>query len=112
MDIERTTDAGGGFNIGWIEAGEWQEYTITVAAAGYYDFSVRVASRESSRALRVLVDGADVTGSMTVPNTGAWQAWQTLTRTRIYLTAGVHQLRSMAITGGFNVNWMSLQKSP
>jgi hypothetical protein len=112
VDIERTTDAGGGFNIGWIEAGEWQEYTITVAAAGYYDFSVRVASRESSRALRVLVDGADVTGSMTVPNTGAWQAWQTLTRTPIYLTAGVHQLRSMAITGGFNVNWMSLQKSP
>jgi hypothetical protein len=46
VDIERTTDAGGGFNIGWIEAGEWQEYTITVAAAGYYDFSVRVASRE------------------------------------------------------------------
>jgi hypothetical protein len=112
VDIESTSDAGGGFNVGWVAAGEWQEYTISVATAGYYDLTARVASPESGRAFRVLVDGGDVTGSLMVPNTGAWQAWQTLTRARIYLTAGVHQLRSMAITGGFNVNWMSLQKSP
>jgi hypothetical protein len=23
VDIETTTDAGGGFNVGWIDAGEW-----------------------------------------------------------------------------------------
>jgi hypothetical protein len=111
VDIEATTDAGGGFNVGWIAAGEWEEYAIQAATAGYYDLSLRVASPDTGKSLRVLVDGIDVTGSMTVPATGSWQAWQTVTRTRIYLAAGVHQLRPVAITGGFNLNWISVQQS-
>ena len=111
VDIEATGDAGGGFNIGWIAPGEWQEYTIQVPVAGYYDLSARVASPETGRSFRVLVDGSDVTGGMTVPNTGAWQAWQTVTRARIYLDAGAHRLRCLAVTAGFNVNWLSLQES-
>ena len=27
VDIEKTTDAGGGFNLGWVDAGEWLKYT-------------------------------------------------------------------------------------
>src|SRR5690606_36778377 len=35
VDIQSTTDTGGGFNLGWIEQpGEWLEYTIDVAVAG------------------------------------------------------------------------------
>ena len=111
VDIEQASDAGGGFNIGWIAAGEWQEYTIHVAAAGYYDLSARVASPNSGRTFRVLVNGSDVSGTLTVPNTGGHQAWQTVTRPRIYLAAGTHRLRSVAIDAGFNLNWMSFVAS-
>jgi hypothetical protein len=111
VDIQATRDAGGGFNIGWMAAGEWQEHTIQVSTTGYYDLSARVASPYSGKAFRILVDGSDVTGSIAVPNTGAYQNWQTATRSRIYLAAGTRRLRSVAVTNGFNLNWLSLARS-
>jgi len=30
VDIEKTSDTGGGYNVGWISEGEWLEYTIRV----------------------------------------------------------------------------------
>jgi carbohydrate binding protein with CBM6 domain len=111
VDIEVTSDAGGGFNIGWSASGEWQEYTIQVPTAGYYDLSARVASPYTGKSLRMLVDGKDVTGSMSVPNTGGYQRWQTVTRARVYIAAGTHKLRHVAITSGYNVNWIALQKA-
>ncbi len=45
VDIEATTDSGGGFDVGWSAAGEWLDYTVAVASSGSYTLSARVASR-------------------------------------------------------------------
>jgi hypothetical protein len=112
VDLQAASDTGGGYNVGWIAAGEWLEYTIDVPATGYYDVSARVASPNTGKTFRILIEGTDVTGSLTVPNTGSYQKWQTVTRPRIHLAAGPRRLRAVAITGGFNLNWMSLTVSP
>src|SRR5207237_10706793 len=39
VDIETTTDTGGGYDVGWIAAGEWLNYTVNVASAGTYTLS-------------------------------------------------------------------------
>jgi hypothetical protein len=44
VDIEITTDRGGGYDVGWIEEGEWLAYTVDVRSTGLYDIQVRVAS--------------------------------------------------------------------
>jgi len=44
VDIEACTDTGGGYNIGWTNAGEWMRYTVNVATAGTYTVSFRVAN--------------------------------------------------------------------
>ena len=31
VDIQLSGDIGGGFNVGWIRAGEWMNYTVNVA---------------------------------------------------------------------------------
>jgi alpha-L-arabinofuranosidase len=111
VDIQGSRDTGGGFNVGWIAAGEWLDYGIRVQSAGFYALSVRVASRYAGTSLRVLVNGEDVTGSVTVPATGDWQAWRTVTHGDVYLPVGIHRLTLSAGTGGFNVNWMSLSAS-
>ena len=42
VDIEGTTDTGGGYNVGWMSATEWLKYTINVGTAGSYTLEARV----------------------------------------------------------------------
>src|SRR5437879_1305254 len=44
VDIESTTDAGAGYDVGWTHAGEWMKYSVNVGASGNYIFDVRVAN--------------------------------------------------------------------
>jgi alpha-N-arabinofuranosidase len=111
VDIQPTSDAGGGFNVGWIAPGEWLEYTINVSAAQEYDVSARVASPQTGSMFRILVDGVDVTGALAVPNTGSYQKWQTVTRARLPLASGTHKVRFVAVTSGFNLNWLTFTPS-
>src|SRR6202035_4029618 len=38
VGIEATTDAGGGYDVGWTQGGDWLDYTLNAPAAGTYDF--------------------------------------------------------------------------
>lgn len=104
VDIETTADAGGGHNVGWTAAGEWIEYTVDVQAQGSYDLLLRVASTGTSGRVRLLVDGAAVTETVSIPNTGGWQSWQTVT-VPVELTAGEKVIRLAIDGGGFNLNY-------
>jgi hypothetical protein len=52
-----------------------------------------LAKRGTGARLHVEVDGADKTGTLSVPDTGGWQAWPTITKSGISLTAGSHAVR-------------------
>jgi N-acetylneuraminic acid mutarotase len=95
VDIEACTDTGGGYNIGHIQAGEWLNYTVNVTTAGSYSIGVRVASAVSGGSFHVAIDGTNVTGAMSMPNTGGWQTWTTVTASNINLTAGQHLMKLM-----------------
>jgi hypothetical protein len=116
VDVQTTSDAGGGYNVGWTRAGEWLNYTITIGTSGTYQLQTRVANTASGGAFRVEVDGVDKTGSIAVPNTGGYQAWQTITTSGLSLTAGQHLMRVVFTTasgnGGVgNFNWFRLDTS-
>ena len=112
VDIEATTDVGGGFDVGWIRAGEWLQYTADVSAAGTYALELRVASASTGGTLRMEVDGTDVTGPIVVPNTGGWQSWQTIRTSGIVLQAGRRRIRLVFVAAGTNgitnVNFFSI----
>ena len=109
VDIQPTTDIGGGFNVGWIESGEWLEYTIDVAAAGAYQLRFRTARAPAgSSTLRVLVAGVDKTGSVTIPRTVGSQTWTTVTKTGVSLEAGIQKLRIEMVGNAFNLNWIEI----
>lgn len=113
VDIQPTTDAGGGYNIGWTKTGEWLKYTINVTESGTYTFETRVANIGTGATFYVELDGVDQTGPIAVPDTGAWDAWQTIQTPGISLTAGQHVLRvvmdAMASGGAVaGFNWFRL----
>lgn len=109
VDIQPTTDTGGGFNVLGIEPGEWLEYTINVEAAGTYQLRFRTSRAPAgSRNLRVLVGGVDKTGLVTIPRTVSWQSWTTVTKSGVSLEAGIQVLRIATEVGGFNLNWIEI----
>ena len=110
VDIEPTTDTGAGYNVGKTRAGEWLQYSVSVAATATYTFEARVASVGTGSRFRVEVDGVDVTGPIDLPDTGGWQSWQTITGPGLTLSAGPHVVRvvlaSNGTSGGVgNYNW-------
>ena len=95
--------------MGWVNSGEWLEYTVNVAAAGTYDLKLRVARQPTGTStVSVLFGGVDKTGSLTVPSTGGWQTWADLTKTGVSLSAGQQYMRISMTGGSFNVNWIEI----
>jgi beta-glucanase (GH16 family) len=108
VDIEATTDTGGGYDVGWTAAGEWTKYTVNVASSGSYAFDFRVASAQTGGAFHLEVDNVNVTGSLTVPNTGGWQTWTNVTKTGVSLSAGQHVFKLVTDAAGGNYNWFNV----
>jgi endoglucanase len=111
VDIETTTDAGAGYNVGYTAAGEWMKYSVNVSAAGKYDFKVRVASINAGKSFHIEMNGVNVTGAIAVPNTAGWQTWQTVTVSGITLSAGAQVMRVYMDTDGFNLNYVDVSAS-
>jgi hypothetical protein len=95
--------------VGWVAAGEWLNYSVNVASAGTYTATFRVASLGQGGTFHLTMNGQNVTGSLTVPDTGGWQTWQTLSTT-VTLSAGIQTARLVMDTMGVNAvgnfDWM------
>jgi hypothetical protein len=100
VDVETTTDSGGGYSVGYAFAGEWLAYTVNVPTAGTYDIEVRVASSGNGGTFHIDVNGSNRTGSFTVPSTGGWQTWSTIRKTGLSLSAGQQVWRLVMDTNG------------
>jgi len=112
IGIQATSDVGGGYNVGWLNNGEWLEYTVDPPdASAIYSVSVRVAATGAGGQLRIRLNGT-VLGSIAIPNTGGWQNWQTVTLPEVPIQGGTgsQPLRLEVISAGFNVNWVELDR--
>lgn len=98
----------GGLNVGWIDANDWIVWNVNVPANGSYLVEYRVASPNSTGNLQLeRAGGSPVFGTRSIPNTGGWQNWTTVSHT-VNLTAGAQQIAIKALTGGFNLNWLRI----
>lgn len=112
VDIENTGDAGGGFNIGWVAAGEWMEYSVNVASSGTYKMEARVAATTAGRKFHIEMDGQDISGPVNVPNTGAYQTYHTVSLENIPLTEGVKKMKMVMDSAAFNLNYVTFSLQP
>ncbi|MDN3640745.1 carbohydrate-binding protein [Simiduia curdlanivorans] len=111
VDIEKTTDLNAGFNVGWVDGNEWLEYDINVLNSGAHKATIRAASKPGNGMFTLAIDGTNRTNAIAVAATGGWQQWQNLQAELGELTAGKHTLRLNVLAGGFNINWIDVQKT-
>ena len=110
LSPETTTDTGGGKNMGYTNTGDYLDYLVYVPYNGTFTFDYRVASTVGGSIELRLVDDPTkpvVINTVTVPNTGGWQTWRTVSATG-KLTQGAHTLRIYIRQPEFNINWFKV----
>ena len=107
--VETEPSSEGGMDVGWIENGDYVKVKGAAFGTGATSFTARVASATSGGGIELRLGGTGGTlvGTCTVPATGGWQTWTTVT-CPVSGATGTQDLY-LRFAGGsgnlFNVNW-------
>ena len=108
IQLEQSSDTGGGQNIGYLDVGDYADYDVYVQNNGIYSISYRNASDGHSGGLKMqlLDQEGNVQDIHTVEfqSTGGWQSWQT-TSFEAFVPEGRYTLRLLITKNQFNLNW-------
>ncbi len=96
VDIEPKT--GGGYQIGWVNSGEWLEYSVDVKAIGKFQASIHYAATTSDNEAVFYLDGTDKAGIIDFPATGSEDTWLSKD-IEMQLTAGRHVIKFLIKNG-------------
>ena len=115
LQTEPCTDSNGGFDLGYSSPGSWAEYRNIDFGSGVQSAAVRVANGSGGTGTLEFHSGSP-TGPLlaqaTIPNTGGWQTWQTVTAA-VAGASGVQNLFVVfqnGISSGLgNLNWFQFQ---
>ena len=112
IKTQATSDAGGGENVGFIDADDWMDYLVYVKETGEYFVDFRVASAGKEIQLE-LKKGDEVLGTLQTPTSGGWQSWKTARMSEtVRLSKGKQTIRVYAKGGGWNFNWVDFTLDP
>lgn len=98
--------------VGYIQKGEWLEYTVNVAETGTYTMFAAVAS-DGGSSFQLAMDGKNITEEITVPpakkEEGAEQNFDDYSKVSatVNLTKGEHVLRFMATADWFDIDYIN-----
>lgn len=95
--------------VGWVESGDWWEYTIEVDESGMYDVSAVVASGQSGGAFTVAIDGQNVSDAVTFDATDGWTDYTNVSAGSVSLSEGTHTVRLTAAEAGWTVDKLRIQ---
>ena len=113
VDIIKTSDSSGSYNLKSVRAGEWLAYSVSVATAGTYTVDLRIASDGPGGTVHLALDGANITGLNVLPDTGGWSTWKTVSKSGIAFPAGNHILKLVIDANGSggtaaDINWLAV----
>lgn len=104
VDIEVNPSMIDDHKVAGVEAGEWLNYSVNVTTAGAMTLHASVASLSAGKTFHVEMDGIDISGKLTVPNTGGWQQWRTVSVNTSYIPKGKKNLRIVMDSGDFTIS--------
>lgn len=113
LETETTGDATGEYDLGYISPNSYTVYKNVDFGTGASQVSVREASAGAGGTLEFHLDSASgpIVSTVTLPVTGGWQSWQTVSGT-VSGATGVHDLYAVfkgSSNGIANLNWFQFQ---
>ena len=110
VDIGSCNDAiNNGYHVGWVENGDWTQYTIQSAEKMTYNILLRYASQSRSSKVYVEVNGKRASKSITLTPSGGWSTWRTSSISNVIIPAGNVKVKIVFEKGGVNFNYFQLR---
>jgi Domain of unknown function (DUF1996)/Carbohydrate binding module (family 6) len=118
VQVETTTDVGGGQDVGWLANGDWMRYDgVDLGPAGALTTSIRVAAslddqnpRPGTVEVRIDAQTGPLVAAIPIESTGGWQSWVTKADIRAS-TGGRHTVFLVMVSPQgrdfVNINWFS-----
>lgn len=109
--VIQSANVSNGYFVGYCASNEWLKYTVSVSSAGAYTFTIYAAASSSGNTLHVEDElGNNLTGTMTITNTGGLQTYVGNSAT-VNLTAGTHTLKVVEDNGAaYNLDYFTLSR--
>ena len=110
VDIENCSDAvSNGFHVGWVEDGEWMQYSIQSAEAMTYNVLLRYASQSATARVYIEINGKRASKTVSLSPSGGWSVWKTAAIPNVIVPAGTVKVRIVFETGGANFNYFQFK---
>jgi hypothetical protein len=104
---------GGGANgtvVGWIDNGEWLEYTVNIEP-GEYTINLSGASGNTNPGELAFTINDEPLTIIDVNTTTDWNTYANFTATKLIIPAATNALLRITSTGGFNIDKMTFIKT-
>ncbi len=114
LETETCNDVNGGYDAGYIDAGDWARFrSVDFGTGAVSKVSVRTASGGSGGSVEFRLDSRTGTliSTVTLPVTGGWQTWKTVTG-NVSKVTGQHDVYIVfkGGSGGIaNLNWFQFK---
>jgi len=111
VDIQECKDKSSvGFSVGFIESGEWLQYTVTAKETNF-NLDIRYANDEETGKMTIEEESGKVLATIELPKTGGNAIWETVTVKNISLKKGSNKLKVKFEKGGFSLNYFEFKKA-
>lgn len=105
VDVQAINDGGSGFGVGYVEEGEWLEYTIDLTRSRELAVDLR-AQAANGLGVELHVDGTPVLEANRSATSGQWTTFHLGC---IDLGQGEHVIRVKATEAYWNMNWIEFR---
>lgn len=110
VDIENCSDVvSNGFHVGWVEDGEWMQYSIQSAEAMTYNVLLRYASQSATARVYIEINGKRASKTVSLSPSGGWSVWKTAAIPNVIVPAGTVKVKIVFETGGANFNYFQFK---
>jgi hypothetical protein len=96
--------ASNGYQVSFIEDGEWLQFTSEVKKQNTYKVAIRYSSESSEGKLHLETENGNKSETITLAPTGDNNKWKTVVLSGIKLNVGITKIKVVFEKGGFNLN--------
>lgn len=95
--------------VGYVQSGEWIEYTVDVETAGTYEVEVMTASENGTCTFQLSMDNEPITEVMTAAKTGDYTSFTGVKANTSTLSKGTHILKLEFLGDWMDVDYMTFK---